>query len=212
MNISRTLLAAVSAAALLSAAAAPASASIVYPLSATGSSSYPGYPDADAIDQDAGGNVSDWASLSQGANSYLNLDLGAVYALGDAFVTDRVTSGSSNNGYYGGLFDFTTRFSLTGFTDSTFTTAIGSSQVFNHTPPIPTGPASFQTVVGLGGLTTRYVQYRVLAANGVNPGLSDIHFSTAGSVPESGTWSLMILGFGGMGAMLRRRRAVACAA
>jgi hypothetical protein len=34
----------------------------------------------------------------------------------------------------------------------------------------------------------------------------------AGGVPEPTTWALMLLGFGGMGAMLRRRRATASAA
>ncbi len=34
----------------------------------------------------------------------------------------------------------------------------------------------------------------------------------AGGVPEPGAWALLLLGFGGVGAALRRRRAVAFAA
>jgi hypothetical protein len=213
LRVFKTLLAVAGAVVLAGALAAPASAAIIYPVSANGSSSYPGYPDADAIDQGAGSDVSDWASLGQGASSFLNLDLGAVYTLDQAFVTDRVTSGGGNNGYVGGLSDFTTQFSLQGFTNASFTTAIGSALVFNHTAPIPSGPSSFGTTVALGGLTTQFVRYQVLATNGSNPGLSDIHFATRdGGVPEPATWGLMLIGFGGMGAILRRRRAAALAA
>lgn len=193
--------------------AASAHAAVIYPVGATGSSSYPGYADTNAIDQGAGSDVSDWASGSQGANSILDLNLGAVYTLDQAFVTDRVTSGGGDNVFVGGLFDFTTQFSLQAFTDNTFTTAIGSALVFNHTAPAThSSPSDFLDVVSLGGMTTQYVRYSVLASNGVNPGLSDIHFSTAsGAVPEPAAWTLMIVGFGAAGAMLRRRRAAALA-
>jgi len=62
--------------------------------------------------------------------------------------------------------------------------------------------------------------------SGVNPGFGDTNddgaldgfvatgFSAtfSGAVPEPGTWALMILGFGGAGAMLRRRRTLVAAA
>lgn len=75
-----------------------AEASVVYPISAIGSSSYPGYDASFAIDSGPGSNVTDWASNSQWVGSTLKLDLGAVYTLLSANVTDRVTSGGLNNG------------------------------------------------------------------------------------------------------------------
>lgn len=200
---------------MIAVCASAASAAVVIPVSATSSSSYGGYPDSDAIDQDAGFEVSDWASLSEGASSFLNLDLGGVYSLETAYVTDRVTSGGANNGFVGGLFDFTTMFSLQGFTDASFTTAIAPALVFSHAAPgVHTQPSDFLYTAALGGLTAQFVQYKVLATNGVNPGLSDIRFDSAagGGVPEPASWALMIAGFGGMGAILRRRRAIALSA
>lgn len=195
------------AAALALSFASSAGAAIIVPVSVTASSSFPGYPAADAIDQDAGFEISDWASFQEGPNAFLNLDLGAVYTLDEAYVTDRVTSGGANNGFVGGLFDFTTRFSLQAFSDAAFTSAIGSALVFDKAAPgATTQPSDFLYTAALGGLTTRYVQYKVLAANGVNPGVSDIRFSSVG-VPEPTTWAFMIMGFGGAGALLRRRRA-----
>ncbi len=196
------------AAALVLGFASTAGAAVIVPVSATASSSFPDYPAADAIDQDLGFEISDWAALQEGPNAFLNLDLGAVYALDEAYVTDRVTSGGPNNVFFGGLFDYTTRFSIQGFNDAAFTSAIGSALVFDRpTPGSTTQPSDFLYTASLGGLTTRYVQYKVLAANGVNPGLSDIRFGIA-VVPEPTTWAFMIMGFGGAGALLRRRRAV----
>ena len=41
----------------------------------------------------------------------------------------------------------------------------------------------------------------------------DITFSTlGGGVPEPASWALMLVGFGGLGMAMRRRRAVALAA
>jgi hypothetical protein len=185
---------------------APANAAIILAVSATGSSSYPTYPAADAIDQGVGSDVTDWASFGEGTSSFLDLDLGVVETLQTAFVTDRVTSGGPNGAYFGGLSDYTTQFSLQAFTDATFTTPIGLADIFNE--PVPGGPitpASFQHTEGLGGLTGEYIRYQVLATQGVNPGLSDIHFDGT-AVPEAATWAMMLLGFFGVGTMMRRSR------
>src|SRR5436190_2389333 len=104
----RTLFAA-SAALLLAGAA---QAATIYPVSAIGSSSYPGYNDVFAIDTGAGSELTDWSSFGDGTSAFLNLDLGGDYALTDAVVTDRVTSGGGNGCPCYGLTDFTTKFSL----------------------------------------------------------------------------------------------------
>ena len=54
-------------------------------------------------------------------------------------------------------------------------------------------------IAGPYSVTTRYT----IAATGVGSTLSTI---TLAAVPEPGTWALMIMGFGGAGAMLRSRR------
>ena len=205
----RNILAA-GAVALITAFSVSANAATIYPVSAVGSSSFPGYNDFYAIDQGPGSQLTDWSSFSEGTNAFLNLDLGADYVLDNAFVTDRVTSGGGNGCPCYGVTDFTTKFSIQAFTDFTFSTGIGSALPFTHA--VPTSVAEFSTVAALGGLTGRYIQYRVLERNGpnFNTGLSDIHFSGApAGVPEPAAWALMITGFGAAGVMLRRRRTVA---
>jgi hypothetical protein len=204
----RSLLAA-SAALLLAGAA---QAATIHPVSAIGSSSYPGYNDFYAIDTAAGSELTDWSSFGEGTNAFLNLDLGGAYTLSDAVVTDRVTSGGGNGCPCYGTTDFTTRFSLQAFSDATFSTGLGSALTFTHA--VPTSIAGFTTVASLGGLTGRYIQYRVVERNGpnFNTGLSDIHFNgdaASAGVPEPAAWALMITGFGAAGAMLRRRRTLA---
>ena len=204
-----TMLKTIAATAIAAGVAVAAQAATVVPVSAIGSSSYSTYNDFYAIDQGPGSATTDWASNGQGTSSKLNLDLGAVYSLSSAFVTDRVTSGGGNGVYVGGVTDFTTSFSLTVYTDATFTTTLGSPVVFNKPVPVsPTGVASFLDIEALGGLTGRYIQYSVLAGGASNnPGLSDIHFegTLANAVPEPATWGLMIVGFGMVGVSSRRR-------
>jgi hypothetical protein len=209
MFVSKTFASVVGAALLAAGAAGAANAATIYPVSATGSSSYPGYNDFYAIDQGPGSELTDWSSFGDGTGAFLNLDLGGLYTLGNAFVTDRVTSGGGNGCGCYGVTDFTTKFSLQAFTDATFTTSLGSALTFTHA--VPGSVADFSTVAALGGLTAQYLQYRVVERNGpnFNTGLSDIHFSgeaARAAVPEPATWALMILGFGSAGAMLRRRK------
>jgi hypothetical protein len=184
-----------------------AEASVVYPISAIGSSSYPGYDASFAIDTGPGSNVTDWASNGQGVGSTLKLDLGAVYTLLSANVTDRVTSGGPNGAFFGGTSDFTTQFSIQAFSDSTFSTALGGPLLFSATTPaLPTSFGSFFTLADLTGLpAAEFLQYTVLATNYyINPGLSDISFTAA--VPEPSTWALILLGFAGLGLASQRRK------
>jgi len=181
-----------------------AQAAVIYPISASASSSYATYEAPFAIDSSA---VTDWASNGQGAGTTLNLDLGAVYTLASANVTDRVTSGGNNGGFVGGTTDFTTEFSIQAFSNASFTnaSALGPAlDFFATTPGNPTSPANFLTIANLGGLTAEFLQYTVVLSNGPNPGLSDINFTTA--VPEPSTWAMMILGFAGVGLLAYRRK------
>jgi hypothetical protein len=182
-----------------------AKADVVYPISATASSSFPGYAASNAIDTGPGSNLTDWAAFGTGNGTTLQLDLGAVYSLLTANVTDRVTSGGGNGYLVLGTTDFTTEYSIQAFTNSTFSTPLGAAvDVFATTPASPTGPADFFTQANLTGLTAEYLLYTIISANGPNPGLSDINFTVA-AVPEPATWLMLILGFLGLGALSRVR-------
>ena len=177
---------------------------VITPTVVGSSGSYSGYPDIDAADQGPGSDVTDWASASQGVNSFLNLDLGALYTLAGFTATDRVTSGGINGGFVGGLTDFTTAFTLQVFTDATFLTPLSGILSFNHTAPVgPTQPSDFAFTGGLGNIQAQYVQYHVTATSGANPGLSNINFT---AVPEPATWGMMLIGFGLAGGAMRSRR------
>ncbi|MDB5582901.1 MAG: hypothetical protein JWR80_8077 [Bradyrhizobium sp.] len=193
-----------SAALGLVAASSATAAPLIVPVTTLGSSSYPGYDASNAVDQGAGSDVSDWASFGDGVNSYLRLDLGATYSLANVLATDRVTSGGGNNGYHGGLSDFTTSFTLQAFSDATFGSASSALYTFNKTAPIGATTASnFAFVGSTPGLTGRYILYSVTGTGGSNPGLSNIAF---GAVPEPATWGMMLFGFAAMGGAMRYRR------
>ncbi len=198
--------------AIVAGASTAAGAVTIIPISASASSAQVGHAAGFAIDQGPGSDLTDWAAQGQaaGAGLFLNLDLGAAYTLANAFVTDRVSSGGANGVFTGNIGNFTTQFSLTAYSDATFTTAISGPLVFSKSAPIgPTGAADFLYTANLGGLQARFVRYSVLATGNSarNPGLSDIRFATdASPAPEPETWALLGLGMGLIGLTARRRK------
>lgn len=182
-----------------------AQAAPIIPVSVTASSFYSGistYQTNSVID---GAALTDWASNSQGTASTLAIDLGKVYKLASGTFVDRVTSGGDNGAFIGGLFDFTTSFTVQACADASCNLLYGPQLSFNKSAPAVHGsPSDFAYTADLTGLSGRYFLYSVTGTNGVNPGLSAISFA---AVPEAATWALMIAGVGLAGGALRRRRA-----
>ena len=56
------------------------------------------------------------------------------------------------------------------------------------------------------------IDFSITGASGTIYDANGAHLPTAGGVPEPGTWAMMLLGFGGLGAILRRRRGMAASA
>lgn len=188
-----------------------ASAASFTPTVVGASSNYVGYPASDAVDSM---QFTDWAAGSTGNGSYINFDLGSNVALTSINLVDRETSGGPNGTYFGGTTDFTTQFSLTSYSDATFSTATGT-QTFNKplptSNPVPVGQASEFAFTGSTSLQGEFFRYTVLAAQGANPGLNNVSFqgNAISAAPEPGAWALMLGGVGAMGLMLRRRRTAA---
>jgi hypothetical protein len=180
---------------------APASAAAIVIKGVSASTSYPTYDAANAID----GNVdTDWASLSQGNNSRLIVDLGSLYQLDSGTFIDRISSGGANGPppKYGTT-DFTTAFSFATCADS-LCSSIGPALNFTKQTPTVSSVSAFTFDANLTGLTGRYFLYSVTAANGSNPGLSELSL-TGSAVPEPATWAMLLLGFGLIGFAMRKR-------
>jgi hypothetical protein len=86
-----------------------------------------------------------------------------------------------------------------------YTGALLSSHLFTHTDTFEETKAFAGGGAGPYSVTTRYT----LTAPTRGNALSTVAIA---GVPEPGTWALMITGFGGAGAMLRRRRQAAATA
>jgi hypothetical protein len=89
---------------------------------------------------------------------------------------------------------------------------VGNASTFEHTPSI-VGTGTF-TLTLLGNLPTTI--NKIVFEYGTSPTENQQGgsctadcggFGGGGGVPEPATWALMLLGFGGLGAVLRRRRA-----
>ena len=76
------------------------------------------------------------------------------------------------------------------------------------------GAAMFLTVLAFNllGASTGFNAGAGQALDSFNANGGGNFDAITGVVPEPGTWALMILGFGGAGAMLRRRRTTAATA
>ena len=92
--------------------------------------------------------------------------------------------------------------------------SISGSAAHPNTTGAPTA-FNFNTVLTQGGVVD-FVVNRVGSPGGRSYGndSTGLALTVSGAVPESATWGLMIMGFGGVGAMLRssRRRTVAATA
>jgi hypothetical protein len=127
-----------------------------------------------------------------------------------------------------GLFDYQTTFTLAGFNAATASITGGWSSDNNGVSILING-------VDTGNAGTDFAQFDLGFAgftinSGFHAGVNTIDFivnngggptalrvemagtASAGGVPEPATWTMMIAGFGGVGALLRRRRITAAAA
>ncbi len=68
---------------------------------------------------------------------------------------------------------------------------------------------SLGTLTGLHSLKIFYADRAQVAAN---LSITGVGLATLSGTPEPATWGLMLVGFGGLGAMMRRRRAMALTA
>jgi hypothetical protein len=169
----------------------------------TSTPAFPGYPQADAIDQGANMYVTDYASQSAGVGTHLDFAFTQPEFINQIVYTDRTTSGGSNGGFVGGTGDYTTQYEYIFATDPGFTDIVGT--VVEGPRPTPTGTltvASFQEIDDFAGITAQYVEWKVLAANGANVGAADFEFS---AVPEPSS-VVALFGLGAMGLFVAARR------
>jgi hypothetical protein len=137
-------------------------------------------------------------------------------ATGAGTIDIYITSTELSTGTNGLLSGFTTNFLPTGWT-VTETNYVGTADqlwggtvvgqaVFDGAPGLQATSVYSPTSPGTFSVTQRYT----ITATGAGQQNSTI---TLAAVPEPGVWALMLLGFGGVGAMLRtnRRRALAFA-
>lgn len=97
-------------------------------------------------------------------------------------LTDRIRPGSNNGTFAGGTTDFTTQFSIQNYADVTYATTFGPALTFTKAVPfnlITTAQSPFTALPG--SMKAKFLRHTVVAANGPNPRLADVEFTT---VPE----------------------------
>ena len=98
-------------------------------------------------------------------------------------------------------------FDHTGTQNINFTTlTVDGSSVFSKTSsdPDPESWAILSPILLTAGTHTIDVAGNLIGTNGSYSG--NFNVNVASGVPEAATWAMMLLGFGGMGMVIRRRR------
>lgn len=128
----------------------------------------------------------DYASNSQGDNTFLDFGFPAALTFTEVRVTDRVTSGIAQGACCGGNLDMVTNFDLVFSNDPTFASPIMTLSGSRSAPSGPTSPAAFETIISVPNVTARYIRYDVtgVATSGSNAGAADFQFDVT-SVPTN---------------------------
>ena len=174
---------------------------ITYTGELAGYSLYPLYTPASSFTGGPVGNApaaSDDSILLTGGSSQVNTVSFATALINPVFA---IWSLGQNN--VPTIFDFTG--------SAPFTIVAGGPTVQYAGQPITSGGSIVSGVEGNG-----VIQFHgsVSSISWTNPNYEYFYGFTVGSVgvPEPATWGMMIMGFGGIGALMRRRRTVAAAA
>lgn len=130
------------------------------------------------------------------------------FGAGQNPTTSTILTANGNEGFDGTLASATNALGFNVYlNDSPFTVSFFNGVTFLgaltfDSPVEPGNNLGFAGIVTDGGVTS----FRIQAINGgvINTGIDNIQLQTA--VPEPGTWALMLLGFGAMGAYLRSTR------
>jgi hypothetical protein len=190
---------------------------------------YSGFPADNIFDQQTGDVVDVFASTywlnpdNGPANAYITVDLGANFWIGGFDLFNTHNSGFNDRGT--GDFSIVGANAIAvdganGFTLSGPLTVLASGHLTNSSDAI-IAAQHFNSVTA----NVRYLQFRPTSVQtpfnttgccGTNVyGLNELRVFDAPAptpgVPEPAAWALMLLGFGGVGAMIRARKAVALA-
>lgn len=158
------------------------------------------------------------AGLTISAGGVTNFSSGSVYGF-------NTTSGGA---YYLSLFGGSTTFSFTNAIDSFgfYITGLQTEVVINQnltfsdgstqtifTPSSQNGGGAFIGFTDFGKSITSVTYTAQGGCCGDIVGIDDVRFNAAagGGAPEPATWAMMLIGFGGLGAMARKARRVLAA-
>lgn len=152
-------------------------------------------------------------NFAAGETVTFSFDLSGNQRGGLGYGTDNFEAGFNFGGntllqsyFIGGSFG-----SATPFTNIN-TTMVSSSTSINPFAGFSNYSVGF--VAGQSGSVTAF--FHALSGDNVGPILDNVNLDISGAptggVPEPAAWALMLMGFGGIGAMVRRRRSLALAA